>query len=157
MSVFWGRLRMRKLALLVSIAAIAVAVTAQTGSAATKSHKCSAHKVSYIAHGTYVTSSPTLTKGTWGPGSLEIVLQSANHHFKKANGVTIKKSAKGTDVTFMVSKTATVTLAKGLTAVAKGDRITVLGTITERSGRCTGTFTPTVTVRKIDVLKPARK
>lgn len=148
---------MKKLALVVSIAGIVVAVAAQTGSAATKSHKCSTHRVSYIAHGTYVTSSPTLTKGTWGPGSLEIVLQSANHHFKRANGVTIKKSAKGTDATFMVGNTATVTLAKGLTAVAKRDPITVLGTITERSGKCTGTFTPTVTVRKIDVRKPVKK
>jgi hypothetical protein len=147
----------KQLVLLASIAAIALAATAQVGSAATKSHKCVAHTVAYVAHGTYVASSPTLTKGMWGPGSLEIILQSANRHFKKANGVTIKKSAKGTDVTFMVSNTAKVTFAKGLTTIAKGDRITVIGSITQRSGKCTGTFTPTVTIRKIEVLNAKKK
>jgi hypothetical protein len=148
----------RKLPVIAAVAAVAVAAPATALSASkshkpSKSHKCTAHKVAYIAQGTYVSSSPSLTPSKSWSGTLMIKLKSANHHFAKANGLTVKKKGvKGTDYTFTITG-AKVTFGKGVKSPATTrDHITVRGTVTEFSGKCTST-TPTITIKTITVSK----
>ena len=118
--------------------------------AATAAPPCKSHEVSYLAQGTYQSSSVPLASSTSWSGSLTIKLKSANHQFKQANNLTVKKTAKGTMYTYTVSN-ASVHFGQGVDSPATvGDHVTVGGTATEYSSACTST-TPTITIQSISV------
>jgi hypothetical protein len=138
---------------LVAPAAVAGALVAGlvpvTASAA---GKCTTHKVSYLAQGKYVSSSMPLAPSKSWSGTLTIKLQSANHHFRKANNLSVNKTSRGTDYTYTVSNAA-VHFGKGVKSPATTkDHVTVNGTVTEYSKACTST-TPTITIKSISVSK----
>jgi hypothetical protein len=144
----------KKLPLIAAVGAVAVAVPATALSASHSNHskKCNTHTVAYIAQGRYASSSrPLVSSGSWS-GDLTIKLQSANHHFAKANNLKITKTAKGTNYTFTVSG-AEAKFGKGVKSPANShDHITVAGRVTEFSGTCTST-TPTIKINTISVGK----
>ncbi len=125
------------------IGVLAVALPA-FASATKPSTKCKTREVSYIAQGTYVSSSPALVKsGAWS-GTLTIKLKSVNRHFAKLHGLTVKKSVKGTQYVFTSVTAATVKLGKGITKRASvKNHVTVQGRVREVSG-C---MTPSTTLR----------
>jgi hypothetical protein len=143
---------LRKLPLIAAVGALAVAMPA-TALSASKSHKCTTHKVAYTANGTYVSSSPSLTPSSSWTGTLTIKLKSANHHFAKANNLIVKKKGvKGSDYSFTISN-AKAKFGKGVKSLATTrNHITVRGTVTEVSGKCTSS-TPTITINTIAVSK----
>lgn len=138
---------LKKLPLIAAVGAVAVAVPA-TALSASHSKKCTTHTVAYIAQGKYVSSSPSLvSSGSWS-GSITIKLQSANHHFTKANGLKVK----GTNYTFTVTG-AKAKFGKGVKSPATTrNHITVAGRVTEFSGKCTSS-TPTVKIKSVSVSK----
>jgi hypothetical protein len=112
-----------------------------------KPHKCAPHQVAYIAHGTLVSFSAT--PGTDGrySGTIVVSVMRANHH---------ARSTKGTQATFTLNDTR-VRLAKGLSAPAAGDRVTVVGKITAVAKRCSDqSMAGTVTVRYVVISPPAK-
>jgi hypothetical protein len=128
--------------------AIAVAVPATAPAAA----KCTSHKVSYFAQGTYGSSSTPLVPSKSWSGTLKIKLKSANNQFTKANNLSVRKTVKGTYYTYMITN-AKVHFGKGIKSPAKvGEHITVSGTVTEFSKGCKST-TPTITIKTIAVSK----
>jgi hypothetical protein len=138
---------LKKLPFLAAVGAVAVAVPA-TAQSASHSKKCNTHTVAYTAQGKYASSSPSLVaSGSWS-GSLTLKLQSANHHFTKANGLKVK----GTSYTFAITG-AKAKFGKGVKgAVTTRDHITVAGRVTEFSGKCTASA-PTVHIKSISVSK----
>ncbi len=140
----------KKLPLIAVAGALAIAATVPATAPAAS--KCRSHKVSYFAQGTYVFSSTPLVASKSWSGTLTIKLKSANHHFKKANALSVKKTAKGTLYTYTITG-AKVHFGKGVESPAKaGDHITVSGTVTEFSKGCTSN-TPTVTIKTITLSK----
>lgn len=141
---------LKKLPPLVVAAGIAV-VTLVPMTASAKG-TCKSHKVSYLAQGRYVSSSVPLTASSSWSGTLTIQLQSANHQFREANNLTVKKTTKGTNYTYTVSNAA-VHFGKGVKSPATtANHVTVTGTVTEFSKSCTST-TPTITIKSINVSK----
>jgi hypothetical protein len=80
-----------KLGMIVASGALAIAVPATAKPAhpshpsqPATSHRCAAHKVGYIAHGTVTTWSATQNlDGTW-TGSIDVTVKKANHHAQGA-------------------------------------------------------------------------
>jgi hypothetical protein len=138
---------LKKLPLVAAIGVAAVTVPA-TALSASHSKKCSSHTVAYLAQGKYASASPPLVaSGSWS-GSLMITLQSANHHFTKANNLKVK----GKSYTFTVNS-AKSQFGKGVKSPATTrDHITVAGRVTEFSGACTSS-TPTIKIKSISVSK----
>jgi hypothetical protein len=140
----------KKVALIAAAGALAIAATVPATAPAVS--KCASHKVSYFAQGTYLSSSTPLVPSKSWSGTLTIKLKSANHHFKKANGLSVKKTARGTFYTYTITD-AKVHFGKGVKSPAKaGDHVTVSGTVTEFSKGCTSK-TPTITIKTITVSK----
>ena len=112
--------------------------------------KCTSHKDSYFAQGKYESSSMPLAPSSSWSGTLTIKLKSANHQFRKANNLSVKKTPKGTEYTYTISN-AKVHFGRGVKSPAKvGDHVTVSGTVTEYSRACKST-TPTITIKTISV------
>jgi len=110
------------------------------------SHKCTPHKVGYVANGVVVSWSATENAdGTWS-GAIVVHVTRANHH---------AKGDKNNDVTYTLDNTK-VHISKNLTPPpAAGDAAQVIGKITQLAKRCDQTgFTPTVTVRQVVVHTP---
>jgi hypothetical protein len=80
-----------------------LAIVLSVPAAAGAKSPCTFHTVSYLAQGKYVSSTPDLTPSKSWSGTLTIKLHSANHQFKKANNLTVKRSASGTDYTYTIS------------------------------------------------------
>ena len=138
---------MKKLPLVAAVAAVAVTVPA-TALSASHSKKCSTHTVSYLAQGRYANASPPLVASTSWSGTLTIKLQSANHHFTKANGLKVK----GKSYIFTITG-AKARFGKGVKSpVTTRDHITVAGRVTKSSGTCTSS-TPTIKIKSISVSK----
>jgi hypothetical protein len=128
---------LKKLSLLAASGAIALAVALPA--AAPAASQCATHKVSYTAHGTYVSSSPTLAPGTF-TGDLTINLISANHHFTHSTDVTIVHKGAKVQFTFTAITNAKVTFSAAVKrqGLRVGDHVTVTGTLTIESGKgCT--------------------
>ncbi len=115
-------------------------------------HHCRPHSEGYVAGGTVDASSPTSPLTEVGhhrySGTLVVEVTKGNH---KAHG------DKGKTVTYTL-KDARVVFAHGTTnPPAPGDRVQVIGRITTLDPRCDQTgFTPTVTVRQVDVHQPSK-
>lgn len=109
------------------------------------SHKCKPHSVGYNATGTLIASSLSASgkKGRYD-GTLEVQVKRANHR-----GLT-------GDQTFTLSS-ARVVFHHGVNAddPAVGSRVKLHGKVTQLAKKCpTDGFTPTVTIRKVDIRQP---
>jgi hypothetical protein len=142
-----------KLGAVVASGALAIAVPAAAKpphpvhpSHPATSHKCTAHNVAYVAHGTVVAWGATQTgtpSGTWD-GPITVTVKSANHHAKGATS-------------FMLHNTK-VRLGKGVTnPPVAGDRVVVIGKITTVAKKCTDkSGAGTITISKVQVLAPKK-
>ena len=141
---------MRKVALLAAAGAMAIAIPATAKptpgthpSHPTTSHKCTPHKIAFVASGDFV--SWALTKDANGKtysGTITVTVKHANH---AAGGY---KGISGT--TFTVSG-AHLTLGHGVASTpAVGSKVKLIGKITALAKHCDKTgFTATATIRKI--------
>jgi hypothetical protein len=104
---------------------------------------CVAHAVGYNARGTLVSSALTPSaKGRYS-GTLVVDVARANH-----------RAPTGTQ-TFTLTN-ARVKFHRGVTPLgAAGDRVGLHGKITELPKRC-GSFTPTITIKKVDISRPKK-
>jgi hypothetical protein len=142
---------MKKLAALAALAAIATVGTAQAEkpkpSKPSKPAACTPNTEGFKASGPLIVATLTAEgHGRYG-GTIEINVTKANH------------GAPRGDQTFPLSH-ARVKFHHGVSATepAAGSRVKISGTITELSNKhCTsGGFTPTITVKKLDI-KGAKK
>ncbi len=107
----------------------------------TGSHHCTPHKAGYNATGTLVSESLTADGNGRYSGTIEVDVAKANHH------------APTGDQTFTLTG-AKVKFHHGVdpTAPAAGSRVKLHGKITQLSKHCpTDGFTPTITVKKVDI------
>src|SRR5437588_5240026 len=122
----------------VALAAGLILVSA-VPSAAPAASQCTLHRVSYTAHGTYVSASATLAPGTYS-GDLTINLTSANRHFTHSTDVTIVHKGTKVQYTFTGITDAKVMFSDAVKrhGLKAGDHVTVTGTLTVESGKgCT--------------------
>lgn len=127
---------MKRFALALGAGLALVSAVPATAPAASK---CSTHTVSYTAHGTYVSSSATLSPGTYS-GDLTINLTSANHHFTHSTDVTIVHKGTRVQYTFSGITNAKVRFSAAVKkhGLKPGDHVTLTGTLTVESGKgCT--------------------
>ena len=135
--------------MVLAVAALALAVVALPAQAA-KPSPCVPHAVSYQVSGT-LTVAGSLTagssKGTYN-GSLTVKVTRTNSGAEADKGLTKTYTLTNVRVSFGhgVSKTAP----------AAGSRVNVKGTITREPTSCTG-FTPTLTVKKVELLAAKKK
>ena|SRR5437764_1402854 len=140
----------KRLLLMVMAGGSVAAILVPPAASATAAGKCQSYKVAYNAQGKYLSSSMPLAPSKSWSGTLRIKLQSANHHFRKANNLSVKKTPKGTDYTYTISNAA-VHFGKGVKSPATvGDHVTVSGTVTQYTRACTST-TPTITIKTVAV------
>src|ERR1700693_869415 len=112
------------------------------------SHKCTAHKVAYTVSGTFVSWAATLTGTDTYTGTITINVTKANHH---------AKPQKGTPHTYTLTNTK-VTFGKGANPPAAGDRVVLIGKITEVAKKCTDqSAAGTITIGKGDISVPKPK
>jgi hypothetical protein len=139
---------MKRVALLAAVGAIVIAIPAAAkptpGSHPAKSHKCTPHKVAFVASGTLGTWS--LTKDSNGKtysGTITVSIAKANHHAKDYKGIA---------TTFTVAG-AHVKLGKGVTdPPAVGSKVKLIGKVTMLAKKCdASSFTPTITIKRIVV------
>jgi hypothetical protein len=147
---------MKRLALLIGLAAFAIVVPAEAKNAhpahpshpaqatSGKGHSCAPRKEGYNATGTLVAAALTpSTKKDHYDGMLTVDVTRANH-----------KAPKGSQ-TFTLSD-ARVRFGKGVdkTAPAPGSRVHLHGKITVLPHGCSTTgFTPTITIRNVEIKK----
>jgi hypothetical protein len=141
---------MRKIAALAALAALMVVVptgAAKPGKPDKRPKTCTAHNTGYNATGTLITSSLTPAgKGRYN-GTIEVDVTRANH------------GASTGDQTFTLTD-AKVKFHRGVdpTNPAAGSEVGLHGTITELPKGCsTAGFTPTITIKKVDIRKPHSK
>ncbi len=134
---------MKRIALLTA-AALVFAAIALPAQAAKPKPKCVAHAVSYEVSGT-LTTPGALTANSDGSynGTLTVHVSRTNEPAEADKGMTKTYTLDHARVSFGhdVSKTAP----------AAGSRADLKGTITTEPKTCTG-FTPTVTVKKVELL-----
>lgn len=139
---------MKKLTMVGLVAAFVLAApAAQAGVTYTpappppKGNKCKPHSVGYEASGVLIASNLTASgKGRYS-GTLEVQVKRANH-----------RGPTG-DQTFTLSA-ARVVFHHGVSSAdpAAGSRVKLHGKVTQLAKKCpTEGFTPTVTVRKVDI------
>lgn len=151
---------MRKSALLAMLGALALVGSAQakkphpsptpphpvaphTTSPQPAAPRCTTHFAGYRARGTLVSSALTASGRNRYTGTLEVNVTRANHR------------APTGDQTFTLTN-ARVKFHHGVTPPGTaGDRVTLHGKITQQPKRC-GSFTPTITVTKADIRRPAK-
>lgn len=110
-----------------------------------KSHKCVAHKVAYRAYGKFV--SWTATKNTDGTytGTITVHVTRANHHATADVGHDVTYTLTGTKVRF----------SKTTNPPAAGDRVKLIGKITQVAKKCTDrSGAGTITLRKVRIRAP---
>jgi hypothetical protein len=146
----------RRFALVVAVGVLSVAVPAAAKmpahpahpshpaqpSTPSRSHKCAPHSEAYTASGRLVSWGATQTANGHFSGTITVHVTRANHH---------AAGAKGTDVTYTLTG-AKVTFGEGANPPTAGARTKVIGKTTVLAKTCDQTgFTPTITVRKVDV------
>ena len=118
------------------------------------SHKCTAHKVGYVASG--VLKSWKLEKNTDGTysGELTVEVKKTNHHARADKGTTKEyKELSKVHVTFGLADTNNDGRVD-LEDIKAGDRVTVIGKITRLAKKC-GEFKPVTTIRHLIFHAPA--
>ena len=139
---------MKKITTLATLGLLTLAVTAQAAPKYTPapppgSHRCQPHNVGYSASGVLVSASLSAEGHHRYSGTLEVKLSKANH------------GAPTGDQTFTLAA-AKVFFHHGVdpTSPAAGSRVKLHGKITKLAKHCpTEGFTPTVTVKKVDIRK----
>jgi hypothetical protein len=125
------------------------------------SHKCTPHKVGYVAAGTLV--SQTLALDSGAPADKPTYSGDVTIDVKKTNKAA--KGDKGTTKTYTLDHARVVfglddQNSDGnvdLSDVAAGDRVKVIGKVTKLAKRCDQTgFTPELTIKKLIVHEPAQ-
>jgi hypothetical protein len=115
-----------------------------------QSHKCTHHKVAYVASGTLV--SQTLSKNSDGAYSGEVTVKvtHTNHHAIGDEGATkAYKNLENVHVTFALADTNNDG-SVGLDDLKEGDRVRLIGKITTLAKRCSQSgFMSTTTIRRI--------
>jgi hypothetical protein len=144
--------RSAKLGMLVAAGALAIAVPATAKpvhpshpSDPGTSHKCTTHKMAYVASGTFVSWSATQSADKTYTGTITVHVTKANHH---------AAAGKGSDVTYTLTN-AKVSFGDGANPPVAGDSVKVIGKITEVAKKCTDqSGAGTITVRKVDIKAP---
>lgn len=132
-----------------------------------QSHKCTPHKVAYVASGLLVSQTLTLDGGAPGPtvtaiaaalhpdahgtysGDVTVDVKHTNHHARGDKGKTVTYTVSHVHVTFALPDVNNDG-SSGLDDLAAGDRVKLIGKITALAKRCDQTgFTPTTTIRHI--------
>jgi hypothetical protein len=139
---------MKKITVLATLGLLALVASAQAAPKYTPapppaSHHCLPHSVGYNASGSLVSASLTAEEHHRYSGTLEINLAKANH------------GAPTGDQTFTLTATK-IKFHHGVdpTATPAGSRVKLHGKITTLAKRCpTEGFTPTITVKKVDISK----
>lgn len=121
------------------------------GSGHRGSHACKLHSVGYVAGGVVDASSPTAPLTKTGhhkySGTLVVDVKKTNHHAFGDKGKPVTYALHGASVHFSHGAS---------NPPVAGDRVQVIGKITTLKSGCDQTgFTPTVTVRQVDVHAPA--
>jgi hypothetical protein len=114
-----------------------------------KSHKCTPHKVAYVASGTL--ESWTLTKNVDGTysGTVTVKVTHTNHHAAGDKGTTKTYTVANVHVTFGLADT-NADGSVGLDDLKAGDRVKLIGKITTLAKKCDQSkFTAETTIRKI--------
>jgi len=139
---------MRKIVILSALGVLALAVPAQATPqyvpAHPHGHSCTPHSVGYNAWGVLVSSSLTADENGRYSGTIEVNVKRANH------------GAATGDQTYTLTA-AKVKFHHGVdpNAPAAGSRVRVHGKVTKLNKHCpTEGFTPTVTVRRVDIHVP---
>jgi len=131
----------------------------------TRSHKCTPHKVAYVAAGTLADQTLVLdaaaaadgaAKPTYS-GDVTIDVTKTNHAAKGDKGTTKTYTLDHARVVLGLddqNNDGRVDLAD----VARGDRVKVIGKVTKLSKKCDQTgFTPELTIKKLIVHAPAQQ
>jgi hypothetical protein len=112
------------------------------------SEKCTVHNVAYIASGTLVSWAASQTGTDTYTGTITVDVTKTNHH---------AKAQKGTQYSYTLDNSKVV-LGKGANPPAAGDRVTVIGEITEVAKKCKDqSGEGTITVRKVSIRVPKDK
>jgi hypothetical protein len=120
-----------------------------------KSHKCTPHKVAYVASG--VLSSQTLAKNADGTysGGVTVEVKRTNHHAAADKGKTVTYNVSSVHITFGLKDTNSDG-SVGLDDLKTGDRVQLNGKITTLAKKCSQTgFAAETTIRKIVFHAPA--
>ena len=130
-----------------------------------KSHKCTPHKVAYVAAGTLVShtlvqDAAAAENGSDKPtysGDVTVDVKKANKHAKADKRTTKTYTLDGARVVLGVDDgngDGSVDLAD----IAAGDRVKVIGKVTKLAKRCDQTgFTPELTIKKLIVNEPVQQ
>lgn len=140
---------MKKIAILATLGVLTLVVSAQaapkyTPAPSPGSHHCLPHSAGYNASGALVSASLTAEEHHRYSGTVEVKLAKANHR------------APTGDQTFTLTA-AKVIFHHGVdpTSLAAGSRVKLHGKITQLAKHCpTEGFTPTITVKKVDIRQP---
>jgi hypothetical protein len=112
-----------------------------------KPHRCLPHEVGYVVSGTLV--SDTLTEGPNNTGSGEVVVEvlHGNRHARAAVGTKVAYTLTNAHLTLAVPD-ADNDSTVGVDDLQAGDRVHLIGRVSELSKRCpAGEFTPQTTIR----------
>ena len=115
-----------------------------------KSHKCTPHRVAYVAAGTLAVV-PTLTKNTDGTynGEVTIKVKRFNHHAKVATETEKTYTLTNAHLVFALTDTNNDGSA-GTDDLKVGDLVALIGKITTIAKKCDHSkFTPQVTIRQV--------
>ena len=160
----------RKIALVACAAALTTSPAWAHGrgdhpTAPARSHKCTPHKVAYVAAGTLadqtlVVDAAAAARGGSKPtysGDVTIDVTKANHAAKGDKGTTKTYTLDHARVVLGLddqNNDGRVDLAD----VARGDRVKVIGKVTKLAKTCDQTgFTPALTIKKLIVHAPAQQ
>jgi hypothetical protein len=113
------------------------------------SHKCTPHRVGYVASGTLVNQ--TLAENADGTysGELTVEVKHANHHAKSDTSTTKTYKVEKVHVSFGLADTNSDG-SVGLDDLKAGDRVRLIGKITALAKQCDHKeFTATTTIRKV--------
>jgi hypothetical protein len=131
------------------------------------SHKCTPHKVAYVASGLLVSQTLTLDGASPPPtttafvaalhpdagnrysGDVTVDVKHTNHHAAGDKGKTVTYTVSHARVTFALPDVNNDG-SSGLDDLQAGDRVKVIGKVTALARRCDHSgFTPTTTIRHI--------
>lgn len=140
---------MKTVLALAAVAALALVAPVQADSPKPhpqKSHKCTAHAVSYRVSGTLVSGSLTKNSDNTYSGTLTVHVTKANNH---------AKADKGTDKEYTLDHAKAKLHNADPAALAAGSRVNLKGKVTTLAKKCDHSgFTATVTVKKADIKPP---
>jgi len=120
------------------------------------SHKCTPHKVAYVASGTLESQALTKNKDGTYSGTVTVKVTHTNHHAAADKGMTKEYKVENVRVTFGLADTNNDG-SKGIDDLAKGDRVKVIGKIEALAKKCSHTgFEPKTILHHIVFHAPSK-